>query len=209
MATSDDFYFGFMDEVDNNYPILVVRNGTLWQVSVGQSHAFQHYLGGSLDLCVRGGPKNERPLHRVVTLDLTDSRLDVHIPAVNRLPLLYGFVFDACTLKYEILSDHEVRILEMAPRTSSDDWPYENYPEQFGVKPLAFGPSRKMSRKKVRELTCQGLDANAPDQLVVVVTPKEDFGVSLWGPEGDAEMVELIFQVDPASGVVSVSNQCT
>jgi hypothetical protein len=209
MAASDDFYVGFMTGVDDSYPILVARNGTLWQVSVGQSPKYHHYFGGPLDLSVGGLPKNERPLHRVVTLDLTDRRLDVRIPGLSRLPLVYGFVYSSPVFKYQILSEGKVRIIEMSPRTSSDDWPYENYPDQFGVKPLAFGPSRKMSRKKIRELTCQGLDANAPDQLVVVVTPKEDFGVSLWGPDGDAEMVELIFQVDPESGLVSVSNQCT
>jgi hypothetical protein len=49
----------------------------------------------------------------------------------------------------------------------------------------------------------------AADQLVVVVRPDKRYGVSLWGESGDAVMVEVIFCVQPESGRVSASNQCT
>jgi len=59
------------------------------------------------------------------------------------------------------------------------------------------------------ELTWQGLDDEAADQLVVVVRPCECFGVSLWGESGDVEEVEVIFRVQPKTARVFVSNQCT
>jgi len=61
----------------------------------------------------------------------------------------------------------------------------------------------------VTRLTCRGLDDEAADQLVVVVTPSDRLGVSLWGGSGDAEGVEVVFRVSPEAGRVSTSNECT
>jgi hypothetical protein len=97
----------------------------------------------------------------------------------------------------------------MTPKAPTDDWPYERYPGHFAEKRVIFGRPKQISPKEITELTCQGLDKQAGDQLVAVVRPSETFGVSLWGEEGDAEMVELIFRVQPETGQVSVSNQCT
>lgn len=45
--------------------------------------------------------------------------------------------------------------------------------------------------------------------VVVIVPPSDDYGVSLWGDAGDAERVQVIFEIDPADGTVSASNQCS
>ena len=99
--------------------------------------------------------------------------------------------------------------MELSPRTSLADWPYEGYPEQFAGRPVELGIRKRIGRKQLATLTCQGLDDQAADDLVAVVVPSERLGVSLWGESGDAEMVEVIFQVDPETAIVSVSNQCT
>jgi hypothetical protein len=74
---------------------------------------------------------------------------------------------------------------------------------------LQFIKPKRIRREQVTELTCQGLPDEAADQLVVVVYPSKQFGVSLWGEEGDLELVEVILLVDPETGRVSVTNQCT
>jgi hypothetical protein len=120
-------------------------------------------------------------LHRLLTLDLHDSRLSIPLPNASLLPLLYGFAYDGCRLDYQVVSDTEVRVIELMPIIPSKDWPYKNYPDHFGAKPVALGPRQRISRKALTELTWQGLDDEAADQLVVVVRPSERFGVSLWG----------------------------
>ncbi len=171
--------------------------------------AFRHTFGGPLGLSVRGFPTNQRPLHRLVTLDLQDSRLNISFPNAASLPLLYGFAYDGCLLDYQVVSDAEVRITELTPRLSSIEWPYKDYPDHFAARPITLGERRRISRKMVTALTWQGLDDEAADQLVVVVRPSKSFGVSLWGETGDAEEVEVIFCVAPETGRVSASNQCT
>jgi hypothetical protein len=83
------------------------------------------------------------------------------------------------------------------------------HPDHFGAKQVALGERKRIGRKVLTGLTWQGLDDEAADQLIVVVRPSECFGVSLWGESGDGEEVEVIFRVQPETGRVSVSNQCT
>jgi hypothetical protein len=195
--------------LDQLHPIVVAWQGGLWQGTIAQGSRYRHTFGGPLDLLVQGFPRNRRPLHRLLTLDLHDSRLSIPRPNASLLPLLYGFAYDGCRLDYQVVSDTEVRVIELMPIIPSKDWPYKNYPDHFGAKPVALGPRQRISRKALTELTWQGLDDEAADQLVVVVRPSERFGVSLWGESGDAEEVEVIFCVQPETGRISVSNQCT
>jgi hypothetical protein len=198
-----------MPVLDRLHPIVVAWQGGLWQGSVVEAARYQHTFGGPLELLVRGFPKNRRPLHRLLTLDLRDPRFGVSLADMHRLPLLYGFAYDACVLVYQIVSDAEVRVIDLTPTTPSKDWPYKNYPDHFPAEPVAFGRRRRINRKALTELTWQGLDDEANEQLVVVVRPSDQFGVSLWGESGDAEEVEVVFCVRPESGRISVSNQCT
>jgi hypothetical protein len=198
-----------MSLLDRTHPIVVAWQGGLWQGAVVQAARYRHTFGGPLELLVRGFPKNRRPLHRFLTLDLRDPRFGVSLPNAQSLPLLYGFVYDACVLDYQIVSDAEVRIIELTPSRPSKHWPYANYPDHFSAKPVAFGRRRPIRRAALARLTWQGLNDEAADQLVVVVRPGDQFGVSLWGESGDAEEVEVVFRVGPESGRVSVSNECT
>jgi hypothetical protein len=195
--------------LDETHPIVIVWRGGLWQGSVALGDRCRHTFGGPLGLSVRGIPKNQWPLHRLVTLDLHDNRLNISFPNAASLPLLYGFAYDGCLLDYQVVSDAEARIVELTPRLPSREWPYKDYPDHFAARPVALGERKRISRKMVTRLTWQGLDDEAADQLVVVVRPSDSFGVSLWGESGDAEEVEVIFCIAPETGRVSASNQCT
>ena len=194
---------------DKTHPIVIAWQGGLWQGSIAIGDRCGHTFGRPLDLAVRGLPRNRQPLHRLLTLDLCDSRLNVSLPNATVLPLLYGFVYSGCLLEYQVVSDAEIRIIDLTPRLPSRDWPYKGYPDHFAVRPVALGDRKRISRKMMTRLTCQGLDDEAADQLVVVVRPSTRFGVSLWGESGDAEEVEVIFRVSPETGRISASNQCT
>jgi hypothetical protein len=198
-----------MRALDQVHPIVVAWQGGLWQGSIAQGKRYRHTFGGPLDLLVRGSTRKRRPLHRLLTIDLHDRRLSVPLPNAGLLPLLYGFAYSGCVLDYQVVSDAEVRVIELTPSIPSKDWPYKNYPEHFGAKPVALGERQRISRKALTKLTWQGLDDEAADELVVVVRPSQCFGISLWGESGDREEVEVIFRVQPETGRVSVSNQCT
>jgi hypothetical protein len=98
-----------------------------------------------------------------MTLDLLDSRLNIALPNATLLPLLCGFAYDGCFLEYQVVSDLEVPVNELTPSAPTPNWPYENYPDHFGVQPVAIGQCEEISRKMVTELTCQGLDDEAAD----------------------------------------------
>jgi hypothetical protein len=198
-----------MRAFDKAHPIIIAWQGGLWQGSIALGDRYRHTFGGPLDLSVRRFPTNRRPLHRLLTLDLRDSRLNISIPGATMLHLLYGFAYDCCLLDYQVVSDSEVRVIEMTPRRPTRNWPYEDYPEHFAVRPVALRDRKPISDKQMTRLTWQGLDAEAAEQLVIVVRPSNSFGVSLWGESGDAEEVEVIFRVSPETGRVSASNQCT
>jgi len=187
-------------------PILVAWKGTLWHGSIGRARGNEHFFGGRLELLVHGFPKKERPLQRLLTLNVAHAPLNARIPNISMLPLVYGFNFDGCQLKYQLVSDREVRMVEMCPKTSLKNWPYRGYPKHFSVKPVVLGSPEKLSRKRLTQLTWQGLGISAAKQLVVVVCPSDDYQVALWGEYGD--MVEVIFRVDPASGLVTAISEC-
>jgi hypothetical protein len=199
-----------MRVLDELHPIAIAWRGGLWRGSISTfEDRCPHVFGRPLDLSVRGLPKNPRSLHRLLTLDLRDSRLNISLPNTTVLPLLYGFAYDGCVLDYQIVSDAEVRIMELTPRLPSREWPYKDYPNHFAARPVALGARKRISRTMVTRLTWQGLDDEAADQLVVIVRPSDSFGVSLWGECGDDEEVEVIFCIAPETGRVSASNQCT
>ena len=158
-------------------------------------------------MAILGFPERQKALHRVLTLDLTDPRLRTTIPGVRFRPLLYAFTFNGCELRYQMLSDTEVQIVELTPQQSSDDWPYPDYPAFFESIPFDFSEPKPLSIKQVNDLTWQGIDDATNETLIVVVPPSDSYGVSLWG-DGDAEEVQVVFQIQGSSGTVSVSNQC-
>jgi hypothetical protein len=69
---------------DKARPIIIAGQGGLWQGSIALGDRYRHTFGGPLDLSVRGFPTNRRPLHRLLTLDLRDSRTDLPEPTVPR-----------------------------------------------------------------------------------------------------------------------------
>jgi hypothetical protein len=62
-------------------PALYYRERAFFSELVESSGA-RHWFGGGLDLAVTGEPHGPYPLHRIVTLDLTDDRLGIHDPQI-------------------------------------------------------------------------------------------------------------------------------
>jgi hypothetical protein len=146
---------------DKAHPIIIAGQGGLWQGSIALGDRYRHTFGGPLDLSVRGFPTNRRPLHRLLKLDLRDSRLNISLPGATMLHLLYGFAYDCCLLDYQVVSDSEVRVIEMTPRRPTRNWPYEDYPEHFAVRPVALRDRKPISDKNMTA-RAHGSSVNIP-----------------------------------------------
>ena len=189
-------------------PPSILSHGLIYQTLIGQSGQFNHCFGGENDLQIIDFPAGQQPLHRVISLDLTDPRLNISIQGVTQLPLLYGLVYDGCEMTYEVLSNNSIRMIELSPSTSSDGWPYPDYPLFFQSVNLEIGLSNAANEESIDELTWWLFDETKPSDIWVNVPSNDDFGVSLWGSEGDSMGVELVFRIDPETRIVTVKNEC-
>jgi hypothetical protein len=155
---------------------------------------------------VRGKAHGPEPLHQLVHLSPTD------VPILRKhhlhLPLLYGMRFDGCRLKYRLKSFQEIEILDIHPKKSSKDWPYSDYPRHLPYIQLELRDSTRCTWRKF-----SAPFANAPDKLpcdiFVAVPSPPNIGVSLWGRDGDLELVNIVWEFDAESNVVSAYNICT
>lgn len=51
------------------------------------------------------------------------------------------------------------------------------------------------------------VDATPAEGVITIVPPSPRYGVSLWG-QGDDSLVQVVFEIEPESGIVAVYNQC-
>lgn len=75
-----------MRMLDETRPIAIAWQGGLWHGSVTGGDRCWHAFGGPLDVSVRGFPRNRQSLHRLLTLDLRDSRLNISLSNTTVLP---------------------------------------------------------------------------------------------------------------------------
>lgn len=177
----------------------------------------QHYrfVSGTQDSSsVFGGPQERRlngqahgpaRLHQVAELRGRD------IPVLTQhyvfgLPLLYGFRFDGCSLKYRFATN-DIDVLELTPSTSSDDWPYLGYPSLLPYVPLQPEHPRASSWEAFAK-QFPNMASSQPAQLVAVVEPPFSLGFSTWGKGGDLEGVCVVFECDLVQKTVASYNVC-
>jgi hypothetical protein len=150
------------------------------------------YFGGPSDYIPVGNLARRARLHHVMTL------AGAIIPALDRnfvftLPLFYGIRHDGCRLTYPMPSQYRFELTSLTPPKPTKDWPYPNYPPFLPYVPFCLRRKTRCSPKQFLGWTHQGLELRAKT-LVVVVPPIFVGGVSMWGPGGDAEGVQLVFQ---------------
>jgi hypothetical protein len=125
------------------------------------------------------------------------------------MPLFYGLTYSGCTLRYCKTSASSMELLEMEPTSSSGDFPYPDYPTLLPYLPLRIAKTHRCQFSEFSELSCQPHWQVEPSSLVVLVPPSPILGMSLWGPSGDAEYVQIVFECDVARGIIRAFNQCT
>lgn len=175
-------------------PLIHVFHAGVAHTLVRATQSSLSRFGGPLQDEVVGRPFGPRGLHAIAEL------AGEHVPTLEgvrrslRLPLVFGLCFDACRIEYEH-ELHRVRVLALEPDRSSDDWPYRDYPPHLPFAPLALGSSARCAWSEFAARFGHGA-TREPAELVAIVPPPMTLGVSLWGREGDAEGVRIVFECE-------------
>lgn len=178
------------------------------------------YFGGPLDKTFVGREFGPEPLHRVLTLSMDLLPQPEGLYLHGSIPLFYGMRYDECVIRYRVPvmtgtkiqfveDEREMQLLELNPVESLPDWPYEGYPRLLPYIPLTESSRSLMTPEEFGgQFAWQGLSL-LPTELAVVVPACPHLGMSMWGPAGDAEAVQLLFKYDFVTHEVVGSNQCT
>ena len=192
------------------FPVAYCEGKAYFMEPAGEVPRTWHaYLGGPLEMQFTGARHGPQRLHRVLTVEGNFiPELSQH--GVSSIPFFYGMRFSGCQLAYQFTRAHGsgCQITSIEPTRSSSSWPYADYPPLLPYIPLKLQKCTACTPKRFAKLTWQGLEIR-PRALVVIVPPFPAGGVSLWGPTGDVEGVQIIFECDLGKRIVTASNQCT
>lgn len=161
-------------------------------------------FGGPQERRVTGVPHGPHRLHQVAELVGEDVAPEF---IALRIPLIYGFRFDGCRLKYKFTTN-KIDVVELDPHKSSDEWPYHDYPPLFPYVRLA-GATPEPSSWDAFSRAFPNLPSTQPARLIAVVSPPVALGFSMWGKMGDAEGVCVVFECDVEEKSVNSYNICT
>lgn len=163
-------------------------------------------FGGPCDVRFSGIAHGPRPLHHILTLG-PDELPEIQTAGLTSLSLFYGLCFDGCSMTYHVKDATHYDLLKLDPKKSSDDWPYPGYPDRLPPVPLRLARRSPFSPARFSQLLVQR-DEILANELVVVVPPIPDLGMSLWGEDGDDEGVQIVFRCDLKTRKVRVYNEC-
>lgn len=164
------------------------------------------YIGGAFPGSVTGARHGPRPLHHLgnIANDCLGA-LECFVRG-SGLPLMYGMCYDGCSLTYQVFPTG-IEVLKIDPTSSDESWPYPGYPPLLPLVPLRLDRRVRCSLNEFAGLSCQPLRA-LEKQAIVLIPSIPAPGLSLWGPNGEGECVQIVLNCDLLNGVVEAYNQC-
>ncbi len=184
----------------------VFHSGMVVPFVRGYVHSRSQF-GGPLEWRVSGATWGPRPLHQIALLSMRHLQLPFPGGAVSEIPLLYGLCFSGCEIAYGF-NESAIDVAEIEPITSNEDWPYVSYPDYLPYIPLApVDPEKRTWHDFAREF--ENLPLEQPAEVVIVVPPPANIGFSVWGRDGDAEGVTIVFEYSPVARRVKAYNVCS
>ncbi len=183
--------------------VFVFHDDTLYTFERAHGHTASIF-GGPMPDRVSGQTFGPKPLHQIACLG------GRHIPALNQyhlveLPLVYGMNYDNCSMAYRVHYGHSIELLSIQPASSSDDWPYANFPPLVPFVPLRLGDAGPRVSYDDFAARFPNMPARQRADLIVAVPPPATVGLSFWGM-GDGDGVTILFECDLKDRKVSVSN---
>lgn len=121
---------------------------------------------------------------------------------------MYGMYYDGCQLSYRVEIRHRIELLQITPASSSDDWPYSNFPPLIPYVPLRLdGVPRRVSYGKFAA-PFPNMPEKQSAEMIVAVPPPATIGLSFWDI-GDGDGVTIVFECDLQKGHVRAFNVTT
>ncbi|TQV75233.1 hypothetical protein FLL45_09870 [Aliikangiella marina] len=191
-----------MDIFELKYPFAYFQ-GTLTSFCRGDEYTLSYFGGPSLKK-IRGLNYGPRGLHHIATINGSDIGLSQF--GISSVPFYFGMCFDGCELEYSTHYSGDVNIEKMDPVESSSSWPYPSYPDYLPYFPLTVESTSVISKNEFSERVWMEL---SEDELVFVVPTNPELNFSMWGPDGDAEGVELRFVYNPSKEYMKVNADCS
>lgn len=190
------------DDLDALRVIAVYHRGTIFYLAPGNATGAVAQFGGNIRQPIHNCPASAK-LHQFL-------KIDAHELGFAGIPLVYGITHDGCNLTYRINDTGQITIEKLYPAQSSSDWPYTHYPGAYSVVDLQMIGQEQATFDDFQDLLAQGYTPlDDEDCTHVAIPPHKNFGVSLWGEDGDLEMVQILFSIDHRNKSVKVENQCT
>jgi hypothetical protein len=183
----------------------VYFDGHTYSFSCSPWQPHNSMYGGPLEDTISGCTFGPRKLHRVAELS-SGSFPEFGARHIFSLPLIYGFTYDGCSLKYR-LDAGKIELLRITPSESSEDYPYPDYPVLLPYLSIASEPPRAESWEQFVE-QLPNMSSFQPAELVAVAKPAFTIGHSMWGKFGDFEGVSVVFSCDLKTKSVHAYNVC-
>ncbi|MEM0969087.1 MAG: hypothetical protein AAGJ31_07045 [Verrucomicrobiota bacterium] len=214
---------GLFDKYDDLCRPVIFWNGIIHGLSV-QAEEKPHRFGGPLPACEGIGAPD---LHRlVITLDLAPIGLLLPTRKTpGQLPLIFRFDLNVLSNDYVIEGerlrfDHPKAMFGSWKRGKDSDLPYEPFPDPLPEINLGVDVRHELTFDDFQELcTSQGLEDSTgnrdiSDHFFFILPVYKALGVPLWAApdDPDAELAEgnlCVFDLDPQTGLVDASNQCS
>lgn len=164
------------------------------------------WFGGPSDVALHGMPDPSTPAHHILTLGCRE------FPVLGRfglrLPLFYGIRHSGCDMVCRKKDASNLQVSNISSTATDPDWPYPHYPQHLPYFPLRTARRLECGFDAFSGLSCQpGWDVS-PAAMVVIVPASQGIGISIWGPSGDAEQTQIVFECDLAQGSYRAFNQC-
>ena len=164
------------------------------------------YFGGPSEVAISGLAQDATPLHHIVTFGCRE------LPSLGsfglRMSLFYGMRYSGCRIQCRKLDTSNLEVSEVTPIAATPDWPYPCYPPYLPYVPMRVSRTLQCDLRVFSELSVQPQWQVSPGHLIVIVPASPVVGMSLWGPDGDAERVQIVFECDVSHGSFRGFNQC-
>ncbi len=180
--------------------------GHFFKAMIGAEGSYQHYFGHTREIEIVNPTCEPVQLHLILDLYLRDSRLSLTIPDLTRLPLLHPFRHDGGFLKYRVISDNSVEILEIKGPLA-EGWPYVNYPDRFQPARFDLTDSFPCSREEFDEPMYQGVLPEHLGHFIAVLPDDTNRTPGLWQEDGNV-LVNAVFCFNQITRIVETYNEC-
>lgn len=120
----------------------------------GEMTEWKHCLFGPHSIAGAVSPNSQRPLLRLLQLDMADPRLGFHENAGEVLPLLFSW---SCEISqspfiYRVTSSTAIELITYHRGEAYDDFPYPGYPSHFPERNAVLSPIPPLEREAIRSL---------------------------------------------------------